>query len=74
LVFKNFVEVLLLSDRVDEWMVSNFGEFDGIPLKSIAKGDLEDLDSKEEKAKKEKTAKDFDKVIEKMGPLGQTAP
>jgi HSP90 family molecular chaperone len=55
------IEVLLLSDRVDEWMVSNFGEFDGIPLKSIAKGDLEDLDSKEEKAKKEKTAKDFDK-------------
>jgi molecular chaperone HtpG len=44
--------------------------FDGIPLKSIAKGDLEDLDSKEEKAKKEKTAKDFDKVIEKI----QTAP
>jgi hypothetical protein len=26
------IEVLLLSDRVDEWMVSNFGEFDGIPL------------------------------------------
>jgi molecular chaperone HtpG len=50
-------------------MVSNFGEFDGIPLKSIAKGDLEDLDSKEEKAKKEKTAKDFDKVIEKMGKI-----
>jgi hypothetical protein len=63
------IEVLLLSDRVDEWMVSNFGEFDGIPLKSIAKGDLEDLDSKEEKAKKEKTAKDFDKVIEKMGKI-----
>jgi HSP90 family molecular chaperone len=57
------IEVLLLSDRVDEWMVSNFGEFDGIPLKSIAKGDLEDLDSKEEKAKKEKTAKDFDKLF-----------
>jgi molecular chaperone HtpG len=63
------IEVLLLSDRVDEWMVSNFGEFDGTPLKSIAKGDLEDLDSKEEKAKKEKTAKDFDKVIEKMSKI-----
>ncbi|KAA0447054.1 MAG: molecular chaperone HtpG, partial [Candidatus Thioglobus sp.] len=60
------IEVLLLSDRVDEWMVSNFGEFDGIPLKSVAKGDLEDLDSKEDKKEKEKTAKDFDKVVEKM--------
>ncbi|MBW5290972.1 MAG: Chaperone protein HtpG [Candidatus Ruthia sp. Asou_11_S2] len=60
------IEVLLLSDRVDEWMVSNFGEFDGIPLKSIAKGDLEDLDSKEEKKAKEKVAKNFEKVIEKM--------
>ncbi|WP_428087365.1 molecular chaperone HtpG [Candidatus Thioglobus sp.] len=60
------IEVLLLSDRVDEWMVSNFGEFDGIPLKSIAKGDLEDLDSKEEKQKKEKVAKGFEKTLEKM--------
>jgi molecular chaperone HtpG len=60
------IEVLLLSDRVDEWMVSNFGEFDGIPLKSIAKGDLEYLDSKEEKKVKEKVAKNFEKVIEKM--------
>ncbi len=60
------IEVLLLSDRVDEWMVSNFGEFDGIPLKSIAKGNLEDLDSKEEKKTKEKVAKNFEKVIEKM--------
>jgi molecular chaperone HtpG len=33
-----------LFDRVDEWMVSNFGEFDGTPLKSIAKGNLEDLE------------------------------
>ncbi|BBB22765.1 molecular chaperone HtpG [Abyssogena phaseoliformis symbiont OG214] len=60
------IEVLLLSDRVDEWMVSNFGEFEGVPLKSIAKGDLEDLDSKEEKKTKEKVAKNFEKVIEKM--------
>ncbi|SFV87511.1 Chaperone protein HtpG [hydrothermal vent metagenome] len=63
---KKGIEVLLLSDRVDEWMVSNFGEFDGIPFKSIAKGDLEDLDSKEEKENKEKVAKDFEKVIKDM--------
>lgn len=63
------IEVLLLSDRVDEWLVSNFTEFETTPLKSIAKGDLADLDSKEDKIKKEKTAKDFDKVVEKMGKI-----
>lgn len=60
------IEVLLLSDRVDEWMVSNFTEFEGKTLKSIAKGDLQDLDSTEEKKEKEKTAKGFKKTLEKM--------
>jgi len=60
------IEVLLLSDRVDEWMVNNFTEFEGKNLKSIAKGDLEDLDSKEEKKAKEKTAKGFKKTLEEM--------
>jgi molecular chaperone HtpG len=59
------IEVLLLSDRVDEWLVANFGEFEGLSLKSIAKGDLDDLDSKEDKKKKEKTVKDYEKVISK---------
>ncbi|MDA7448029.1 molecular chaperone HtpG [Candidatus Pseudothioglobus singularis] len=59
------IEVLLLSDRVDEWLVANFGEFEELSLKSIAKGDLEDLDSKEDKKKKEKTIKDYEKVISK---------
>ena len=60
------IEVLLLSDRVDEWMVNNFTEFEGKNLKSIAKGDLEDLDSKEEKEEKEKTAEGYKKTLEKM--------
>ncbi len=60
------IEVLLLSDRVDEWLVANFGDHEKFPLKSIAKGDLDDLDSKEDKKKKEKTAKDFEKVISKV--------
>ncbi len=59
------IEVLLLSDRVDEWLVANFGDFEEYSLKSIAKGDLEDLDSKEDKKKKEKTVKDFENVITK---------
>ena len=60
------IEVLLLSDRVDEWMVNNFTEFEGKNLKSIAKGDLEDLDSKEEKEEKEKTAEGYKETLEKM--------
>ena len=63
------IEVLLLSDRVDEWMVNNFNEFEGKNLKSIAKGDLEDLDSVEEKKEKEKAAKGFKKVIKEMQKL-----
>ena len=60
------IEVLLLSDRVDEWMVNNFTEFEGKNLKSIAKGDLENLDSVEEKKEKEKAAKGFKKTLTAM--------
>jgi molecular chaperone HtpG len=60
------IEVLLLSDRVDEWMVNNFTEFEGKNLKSIAKGDLQDLDSEEEKQQKEKTAEGYKETLEKM--------
>lgn len=63
------IEVLLLSDRVDEWLVSNFTEFEGMPLKSIAKGDLEDLDNKKDKETKEKTAKNFKEVIKKVSKI-----
>jgi molecular chaperone HtpG len=38
---KKGIEVLLMHDRVDEWMVSHFTEFDGKPLTSVAKGDLD---------------------------------
>jgi len=60
------IEVLLLSDRVDEWLVNNFTEFEGKNLKSIAKGNLDDLDSKEEKKEKEKAAKGFKKTLKEM--------
>ena len=66
---KKDIEVLLMSDRVDEWMVSNFTEFEGKTLKSIAKGDLEDLDSKEEKKNKEKVAKGYAKVIKEVSKI-----
>ncbi|MBT8051481.1 MAG: molecular chaperone HtpG [Gammaproteobacteria bacterium] len=38
---KKGIEVLLLSDRVDEWMMAYFNEFEGTPLKSVAKGDID---------------------------------
>jgi molecular chaperone HtpG len=48
---KKGIEVLLLSDRVDEWLMSNLHEFDGKPLKSVAKGGL-DLGALEDEAEK----------------------
>lgn len=49
---KKGVEVLLLSDRLDEWLMSYLTEFDGKPLQHVAKGELDfgSLDSPEEKA------------------------
>jgi len=38
---KKGIEVLLLSDRVDEWMMAYFHEYQGKPLKSVAKGDID---------------------------------
>jgi molecular chaperone HtpG len=49
---KKGLEVLLLTDRVDEWMLGFLGEFDGRPLESVAKGDL-DLGSLADAAEKE---------------------
>lgn len=63
---KKGIEVLLLSDRIDEWLVSNLDEFDGKHLQSVAKGDLNlgDLaDTEEEKAQQEEVTKDFESVL-----------
>jgi len=38
---KKGIEVLLLTDRIDEWLVTHLSEFEGKPLKSVAKGDLD---------------------------------
>ena len=66
---KRDVEVLLLKDRVDEWLVSHLTEFDGKGLQSIAKGELDLTELGEEKdpkskAEKEKDAKAFTKTLE----------
>ncbi|BBE08865.1 heat shock protein 90 [Mycoavidus cysteinexigens] len=67
-VFRNKgVEVLLLTDRVDEWMLSFLNEFEGKPLSSVARGDL-DLGalSDAEKAEQAKASETLQPVIEKM--------
>ncbi|WP_233862684.1 molecular chaperone HtpG [Paraburkholderia adhaesiva] len=64
---KKGVEVLLLTDRVDEWMLSYLNEFDGKPLASVARGDL-DLGTlnDEEKQQQEKVSEDLKPLVEKM--------
>jgi molecular chaperone HtpG len=64
---KKGVEVLLLTDRVDEWMLSFLNEFDGKPLASVARGDLDlgALDD-EEKQQQEKVGEEMKPLVEKM--------
>ena len=65
---KKGVEVLLLTDRVDEWMLSFLNEFDGKALVSVAKGglDLGTLQDEEEKKQQEQTEGEFKDVVEKL--------
>jgi molecular chaperone HtpG len=65
---KKGVEVLLLTDRVDEWMLSYLHEFDGKPLVSVARGDLDlgALEDAGEKAAQEKISDDLKPLVEKM--------
>ena len=64
---KKDIEVLLLSDRIDEWMLSYLTEFDGKQLQSITKAnlDLGDLADKEEESQKEKD-ESFNAFIERV--------
>ena len=65
---KKGIEVLLLSDRVDEWLLSTFNEFEGKKLQSIAKGDLDlgKLEDEKEKEEKKKIEKDAKSLVEKI--------
>ncbi len=63
---KKGIEVLLLSDRVDEWLTTHLMEFDGKKLQSVAKGEL-DLGSDEASEKKlEEKVKSSEKLIKRM--------
>ncbi|MDD3326009.1 MAG: molecular chaperone HtpG [Zoogloea sp.] len=65
---KKDIEVLLLSDRVDEWVVGNLTEFDGKPLASVAKGglDLGSLEDEADKAAVEKETGELKDLLDKM--------
>jgi molecular chaperone HtpG len=65
---KKGIEVLLLSDRVDEWVVSSLTEFGGKQLVSVAKGglDLGKLEDEAEKQEQEKQASDHKELTEKI--------
>lgn len=63
---KKGIEVILLHDRIDEWLVNGLTEFDGKKLQSVAKGDLDKLDTAKDKKTMEKAQKDNKDVIERM--------
>ncbi len=65
---KKDVEVLLLSDRVDEWLVSSLTEYKDKHLQSVTKGELDlgELADKEEKEHKEKAAKEHGDLLERL--------
>ncbi|BEV14882.1 molecular chaperone HtpG [Herbaspirillum sp. DW155] len=65
---KKGVEVLLLTDRVDEWMLSFLTEFEGKELASVAKGglDLGKLENEAEKKQHEETQAEYKELVEKM--------
>ena len=65
---KKDIEVLLLTDRVDEWLVSHFTDYKGKHLQSVAKGELDlgDLEDKEDKEKVEKAAEEHKHLIERV--------
>lgn len=65
---KKDIEVLLLSDRIDEWMLAQFPEYEGKKIQSIAKGDLDlgKLEDKENKEQYEKAKGECEELVKRM--------
>ena len=65
---KKGIEVLLMFDRVDEWLVSSLTEFEGKQLKSVTKGELDlgEMENEEEKQQQESVAKDFEGLVKQV--------
>lgn len=65
---KKGIEVLLLHDRIDEWLMSHLTEFDGKSFADVAKGDLEldDMADEAEKQAQEETAKSKEELVKRV--------
>lgn len=65
---KKGIEVLLLSDRVDEWLMDHLHEFDGKNFKNVSRGDLDlgEVQTEEEKQSQESLAKEHGELIERL--------
>ncbi|CRM40460.1 MULTISPECIES: molecular chaperone HtpG [Pseudomonas] len=65
---KKGIEVLLLTDRIDEWLMSYLTEFDGKSFVDVARGDLDlgNLDSEEDKKAAEEVAKSKEGLVERI--------
>ncbi|WP_300318433.1 molecular chaperone HtpG [Idiomarina sp.] len=65
---KKGIEVLLLSDRIDEWLMSHLTEFKEKQLQSVTRGDLDlgELDDEEDKAEQEKAEEAFKENLERF--------
>lgn len=68
---KKGIEVLLLTDRVDEWLMSHLAEFDGKSFQDVGKGELDlgKLDSEEDKQAQEKVAEQFKPLLERVNAV-----
>jgi len=65
---KKDIEVLILHDRIDEWLMSHMNEFDGKQFQDIAKGELDlgEAEDKEEKEKQEKASKEAEPLVNRI--------
>ncbi|MFS2095839.1 molecular chaperone HtpG [Pseudomonas sp. Pseusp11] len=65
---KKGIEVLLLTDRIDEWLMSYLNDFDGKSFVDVARGDLDlgNLDSEEDKKAAEEVAKSKEGLVERL--------
>lgn len=68
---KKGIEVLLLSERVDEWLMSHMMDFDGTQLQDVAKGalDLGEVEDESEKKVQEERVKQFEGLVERVKAL-----
>ena len=65
---KKDIEVLILFDRIDEWMMGNLNEFDGKSFQDIGKGDLDlgTMDTEDDKKEQEKVEKESEDLVERL--------